>query len=84
MTIRLFQISDTDRVIALWRSCGLIVPQNDPAKDIARKIDDSPDLFFLGELDNEIVATVMAGYDGHRGAINFLAVKPSEQGIGLG
>ncbi|MFY3435454.1 GNAT family acetyltransferase [Achromobacter mucicolens] len=30
----------------------------------------------LGELDGALVATVMGGYDGHRGWINYLAVSP--------
>ena len=28
--------------------------------------------------------TVMAGYDGHRGCVNYLAVDPAYQGQGLG
>jgi ribosomal protein S18 acetylase RimI-like enzyme len=84
MTIRTYQQSDHDSIIALWKECGLIVPQNDPSKDIARKVDHSPELFFVGEQDGEIVASAMAGYDGHRGAVNYLAVKLSLQGFGLG
>eukprot|EP00903_Cladosiphon_okamuranus_P004397 g4395.t1 len=36
------------------------------------------------ELENELVASVMGGYEGHRGWINYLAVKPAEQGNGYG
>ncbi|RFA23280.1 hypothetical protein B7R25_02455 [Subtercola boreus] len=32
----------------------------------------------------EIVGTVMIGYDGHRGWINYLAVAPSHRGHGHG
>jgi ribosomal protein S18 acetylase RimI-like enzyme len=84
MKIRTYQPGDHDAVINLWRECALVVPQNDPALDIARKLDDSPDLFFVGIIDEDIIATAMAGYDGHRGAVNYLAVSPSLQGRGLG
>ncbi|MCC6882725.1 MAG: GNAT family acetyltransferase [Verrucomicrobiales bacterium] len=38
-----------------------------------------PDLFLVGELDGEIMACVMAGYEGHRGWLNYLAVTPKYQ-----
>lgn len=38
-----------------------------------------PDLFLIGELSGTIVATVMGGYEGHRGWINYLAVAPHHQ-----
>ena len=71
--------------MALWRDSGLTVPWNDPAKDIARKLHVQRDLFLVGSLEERIVATVMAGYDGHRGWINYLAVAPDcrRQGFGL-
>ena len=84
LTIRAFQNEDEQAVIALWRDCGLVVPQNDPAKDIARKLEVDPDLFLVGLVDNAIAATVMGGYEGHRGWINYLAVEPSMQGKGHG
>jgi ribosomal protein S18 acetylase RimI-like enzyme len=71
-------------VIALWEEAGLAVPQNDPGKDIDRKMEVDPDLFLVGESDGEVVATVMAGYEGHRGWINYLAVRPSHQRNGYG
>lgn len=36
-------------MIELWRDCGLVVPQNDPHKDIARKMQINPELFIVGE-----------------------------------
>ena len=84
MQIRRFQKGDEAAVIALWRQCGLVVPQNDPARDIALKHAWQPELFFVGELHGRIVASVMAGYEGHRGWINYLAVEPDEQRQGRG
>ncbi|MGA8262379.1 MAG: GNAT family acetyltransferase [Arenicellales bacterium] len=84
MDIRRFDAADTESIVDLWRQCGLVVPWNDPYKDIARKLKVDADLFLVGELGGAVVATVMAGYDGHRGWINYLAVSPSHQGKGFG
>jgi ribosomal protein S18 acetylase RimI-like enzyme len=61
----------------------LLRPWNDPHKDIARKLRVRPDLFLVGVLDGRIVASVMAGYEGHRGWLNYLAVVPELQRRGL-
>lgn len=84
MEIRPFRTQDEESVIALWESCGLIRPWNNPRKDIARKLTVGPELFLVGLVDGRIVATAMAGYDGHRGWINYLAVAPDEQRRGCG
>ncbi len=73
-----------EQVIALWRRCGLLRPQNDPRKDIARKLKVNPELFLVGLADGKVVAAVMGGYEGHRGAVNYLAVDPSLRQQGLG
>jgi len=77
--IRSYQASDESAVIELWYRCNLVVPQNEPKKDIEMKRKVQPDLFFVGTIGNRIVATVMAGYDGHRGWIYYLAVDPDCQ-----
>jgi len=82
--IRPYATTDRAEVVALWLACGLTRPWNDPLADIARKLADSPGLFLVGEDGDDVVASVMAGYDGHRGWINYLAVHPSWQGHGLG
>ena len=79
MKIRIFDNNDREQVVALWHACGLVVPQNDPIKDIDRKLNVDADLFLVGHVGDEIIATVMGGYEGHRGWINYLAVKPSHQ-----
>jgi len=81
--IRTFRPGDQSGVINLWRQCGLIVPWNNPETDIQRKLSTSPDLFYVGVLDDELIASCMAGYDGHRGWIYFLAVKSACQRKGL-
>ncbi len=84
MKVRVYNEEDQKSVISLWEECGLVVPQNNPAKDIERKLKVDPDLFLVGISDNEIVATVMGGYEGHRGWINYLAVKPADSPFQFG
>ncbi len=77
MKIRSFRPSDEKALITLWNECDLTVPWNDPAKDIQRKRDEHPDLLFVGIEGQTLIASCMAGYDGHRGWIYYLAVKPA-------
>ena len=79
MQIRLFQPQDQDAVIQLWQACGLVRTWNDPAQDIARKLQVQPELFLVGMVRGELMASVMAGYEGHRGWVNYLAVAPAHQ-----
>ncbi|MBU2514311.1 GNAT family acetyltransferase [bacterium] len=84
LLIRPYQNSDEDAVIQLWTDCNLTVPQNDPKKDIKIKMDFQPDLFLVGAIDNKVIASAMAGYDGHRGWVNYLAVDPKLRKMGIG
>lgn len=84
MDIRPFEERDREPVIALWRECRLVASQNDPGRDIDRKLEVDRELFLVGEADGQIVASVMGGYEGHRGWINYLAVKPWAQRNGYG
>lgn len=83
MQIRPFHPDDQEAVVALWQRCELTRPWNDPYKDIARKLQVQPELFVVGERDGQIIASVMAGYEGHRGWVNYLAVCPSQRKQGL-
>ena len=84
MTLRPYRPADEPAVIGLWRACDLVRPWNDPRKDIARKLRVNPEWFLVAESAGAIIGTVMAGYEGHRGWINFLAVEPARQRGGLG
>jgi ribosomal protein S18 acetylase RimI-like enzyme len=82
--IRAFQPVDQAAVIALWEECKLTRPWNDPHKDIARKLEVQPELFLVGTIDDAVMASLMAGYEGHRGWMNYLAVAPRHRGRGFG
>jgi hypoxanthine-DNA glycosylase len=72
----MFRPADEAPVVALWRKCGLTRPWNDPHKDIARKLAEQPELFLVGTVNDKVIASAMAGYDGHRGWVYYLAVSP--------
>ena len=82
MQIRPYEESDEAAVVALWQAAGLTRPWNDPHKDIARKLAVQREMFLVGTIDGEVVASAMAGYDGHRGWVNYLAVAPTQRGHG--
>lgn len=84
MLIRTFHPDDTRAVVQLWQQCSLTTNANNPYRDIERKLLVDPDLFLIGEVDGRIVATVMGGYEGHRGWLNYLAVVPELQQQGYG
>ena len=82
--IRIYRERDREQVLALWQECDLIHPKNDPQKDLDRKKGFGEELFLVVEEREKIIGTVMGGYDGHRGIINYLGVHPSFRGQGLG
>lgn len=84
MEIRTFEDADTDEVVELWRVAGLLHPNNDPHRDIVRKQADSPWGFLVLMENDWIIGSVMVGFDGHRGWINYLACHPDHQRKGVG
>lgn len=84
MHIREFADADADEVVALWEAAGLVRPWNDPHRDIERKKTVQRDLFLVAVEDDSILGAGMAGYDGHRGWVNYLAVRPDARQVGIG
>lgn len=81
--IRPYQPVDEHEVIRIWQACKLIHPANNPQRDIARKLSVQPELFLVAVIGEQVVGTCMAGYEGHRGWINYLAVAPEHQRQGI-
>ncbi len=85
MEIRTFAEKDTPAVIALWTQVfGYDAPHNDPATAIRRKLAVQRELFFVADVDGQVVGTIMGGYDGHRGWMYSLAVDPQFRNRGIG
>ena len=83
-SIRKFDISDSEIVVNIWKECGLVRDWNNTELDIQRKLSFQEELFLVGELENQIIATAMFGYDGHRGWLNYFAVALDFQTKGYG
>src|SRR4051812_45912829 len=75
---------DAEAGIALWHACGLTRPWNDPAADFARAVSGPASAVLLLREGDELVASVMPGFDGHRGWVYYLAVAPERRREGLG
>lgn len=76
--------ADTAAAVTLWAEAGLTRPWNDPAADIALALG-SPHSTILAARDAAgLAGTVMAGVDGHRGWVYYLAVAGRARGTGLG
>lgn len=82
--IREFLEADRQSVIALWQHCGLTRPWNDPFTDIDLAVREPNAALLIGVADETIIASLMVGFDGHRGWVYYLAVEPGWQRRGIG
>lgn len=85
ISVRSYRTEDRDAVMSLWKTIWPnLAPHNDPLADIERKTDHSPDLLLVAETEAGLKGTVIAGFDGHRGYINRLAVPSEDRRSGIG
>ena len=84
VTFREIADADVELVVALWETCGLTRPWNDPRTDIADARGTPTSTVLVGTSGAQLVSSVVAGYDGHRGWLYYVAVDPGRQGSGLG
>ena len=84
MLVREFKISDYDAVVELWKDTRLIIRPGDDRNGIELKLQRDPDLFLVATDDEDVIGVVMGAWDGRRGWINHLAVRPSRQRKGIG
>ena len=85
--LRPFRDGDEDGVVALWKVCDLVRPWNNPRRDIRSALgNESSEIFVAvtGDGEDRIVGSVMAGYDGHRGWVYYVAAHPEHRSRGLG
>ena len=84
LAIRPYRARDREALVALWRRCDLLVPYNDPERDIALWLASPNAAIFVGEYDGRLVASVCIGHDGHRANPYYVAVDPDVRGRGFG
>ncbi|MEP0315156.1 MAG: GNAT family acetyltransferase [Hyphomonas sp.] len=82
--IRDFREADRAALIALWETCALTRPWNDPNADLDRAITSRDAAILIGTWNDQVVASIMVGHDGHRGWIYYLAVSLDRQTRGHG
>jgi ribosomal protein S18 acetylase RimI-like enzyme len=82
--VREFEERDRAALIRLWTACGLTRPWNDPGRDIDRKLALDDHGLLVACDGDQLCGSVMAGYDGHRGWINYLAADPARRREGIG
>ena len=82
--IRNFQMRDYDRVVSLRKKAGLEIRPGDERAQIRRKLERDPELFLVAEENGLLVGTVLGSWDGRRGWIHHLAIRPNKQRSGLG
>ncbi len=70
--------------MSLWSICGLTRPWNNPHRDIDRKLARDGENLLVLEEGEKLIGSVMVGYEGHRGWVNYLAVHPDRRREGLG
>lgn len=75
---------EVEAAVALWETCGLTRPWNDPRADIALALGKPSSTVLAGSIDDRLVGTAMTGSDGHRGWVYYLAVSPDHQRKGYG
>lgn len=77
--------TDRDDVVRLWSAVfDYRSPHNAPTRSIDLKLRLNDGLFFVAVEGAQVIGTVLAGYDGHRGWIYSLAVAPARRGQGTG
>ncbi len=76
--------ADVQQVVSLWERCKLTRPWNDPVTDIAFARRGPASTVLVWDAGGTVVAAVMVGHDGHRGALYYLGVDPAHQAKGLG
>ena len=82
--LRCFRMEDTEGLLALWRECGIAVREDRPRLTIQKKMNHSPEAFWVACVEGRVVASLMAGYDGVRGWLYRLAVLPDFRSRGVG
>ncbi|UOM33540.1 GNAT family acetyltransferase [Acuticoccus sp. I52.16.1] len=72
------------QIVALWDACRLTRLWNDPVADLRLAVEGAASAVLVGRVGERLVATVMVGHDGHRGAVYYVAVAPEAQRDGTG
>ena len=76
--------AEIEAAVALWEEGGLLRPWNDPRADIRLALAGPSSPVLAARAEARLAATVMVGWDGHRGWIYYLAVARDLRRRGIG
>ena len=83
ITIRTGTVEDIDAVLALWKIATTVPSATDDAAGIEQLLSFAPDGLVVAFDGDTLVGTVIALFDGWRGAMYRLAVTPSHRRRGI-
>lgn len=86
MNIRAYDPNrDYQAVRALWRMCapGIQISSTDDDQGLRKKLDRNPELFLVATEEQNLIGSVIGGYDGRRGLVYHLAVAPDQRRQGI-
>jgi len=84
MRIEPASAGDRAAVITLWQAAGLTRPWNDPGSDFDLALANPTSTILLAHDEAGLAGSVMAGFDGHRGWVYYLATDPDRLKHGIG
>lgn len=83
-TIRPCRLDECEAVLQVWRRAGSVPTVTDDIVSVRRLVGEGPGTLLVAEADGAVIGTIVAGWDGWRGAIYRLAVVPEHHRSGLG
>jgi ribosomal protein S18 acetylase RimI-like enzyme len=83
MRVREFRRDDGDRVREFWVACGIRIRPGDDDDSLEAFAVRNPGLFLLADDDARIVGSALGGWDGRRGWLYQVAVRPDARRRGI-
>lgn len=84
LLIRPCRSGDCTTVLNLWLESETMPSITDSIEELKRLIDENRDLFLVAEVDNQVVGSIIGGWDGWRGSIYKVAILPEYRRRGIG
>ncbi len=84
MEIREFRAADGGALRTFWESCGIAIRPGDDDAALAAFATRNPGMFLVASDDRGIAASALGGWDGRRGWLYHVAVRPDQRRGGVG
>jgi ribosomal protein S18 acetylase RimI-like enzyme len=83
VTVRSATPADLAALLALWRAAGAATTVTDSETALTQLIEHDPGALLVAEADGEVIGSLIAAWDGWRGAFYRLAVEPGRRRRGI-